>query len=70
MKDNKAQKIRDIQHFGEEGGVVPVIDHAATSTFLNPNDMQKVFEGEIQPLEMTMKMKRFRKFMAMVNSVN
>ena len=48
MKDNKAQKIRDIQHFGEEGGVVPVIDHAATSTFLNPNDMQKVFEGEIQ----------------------
>jgi methionine-gamma-lyase len=48
MKEDKAQKIRDIQHFGEEGGVVPVIDHAATSTFLNPDDMQKVFEGEIQ----------------------
>lgn len=45
---SKEQKIRDIQHFGEEGGVVPVIDHAATSTFLNPNDMQKVFEGKIQ----------------------
>jgi methionine-gamma-lyase len=44
----KSQKIRDVQHFGEEGGVVPVIDHAATSTFLNPSDMQKVFEGEIQ----------------------
>lgn len=42
------QKLRDIQHFGEEGGVVPVIDHAATSTFLNPNDMEKVFHGEIQ----------------------
>ena len=45
---SKEQKIRDIQHFGEEGGVVPVIDHASTSTFLDPNDMQKVFEGEIQ----------------------
>ena len=45
---SKKQSMRDIQHFGEEGGVVPVIDHAATSTFLDPNDMQKVFEGEIQ----------------------
>jgi methionine-gamma-lyase len=42
------QDLRDIQHFGEEGGVVPVIDHAATSTFLNPDDMEKVFHGEIK----------------------
>jgi len=40
------QRIRDTQHFGEEGGVVPVIDLAATSTFLNPKDMEKTFLGE------------------------
>jgi methionine-gamma-lyase len=40
--------MRDIQFFGEEGGVVPVIDHAATSTFLNPKDMEKVFKGELE----------------------
>ncbi len=42
-----AQNIRDIQHFGEEGGVVPAIDVSATSTFLNPPDMEKAFHGEI-----------------------
>ncbi len=41
------QKMRDIQHFGEEGGVVPVVDVSATSTFLNPADMEKAFRGEI-----------------------
>lgn len=40
------QRIRDLQHFGEEGGVVPVIDLAATSTFLNPKDMEQTFLGE------------------------
>lgn len=45
---NPAQGIRDVQHFGEQGGVVPVIDHAATSTFLNPEDMEKVFSGELE----------------------
>lgn len=50
MKNNKKniQAIRDIQHFGEEGGVVPVIDHSSTSTFLNTSDMKKVFEGDLQ----------------------
>lgn len=52
MKDNKIKKntqaIRDVQHFGEEGGVVPVIDHSSTSTFLNTFDMEKVFQGELQ----------------------
>jgi methionine-gamma-lyase len=41
------QRIRDVQHFGEEGGVVPAVDVAATSTFLNPADMEKAFHGEI-----------------------
>lgn len=48
MRVNPAQGLRDVQHFGEEGGVVPVIDHAATSTFLNPEDMEKVFRGELE----------------------
>lgn len=42
------QSIRDIQHFGEEGGVVPVIDVASTSTFLDPADMERTFSGELQ----------------------
>jgi methionine-gamma-lyase len=42
------QAMRDIQHFGEEGGVVPVIDVAATSTFLDPKDMERTFQGELQ----------------------
>ncbi len=41
------QRIRDVQHFGEEGGVVPALDVAATSTFLNPSDMEKAFHGEL-----------------------
>ncbi len=41
------QNMRDIQHFGEEGGVVPAVDVGATSTFLNPSDMEKAFRGEL-----------------------
>lgn len=48
MKKSPEQAIRDVQHFGEEGGVVPVIDVAATSTFLNPADMERTFQGELQ----------------------
>jgi methionine-gamma-lyase len=40
--------MRDLQHFGEEGGVVPVVDVAATSTFLNPKDMERTFQGELE----------------------
>jgi methionine-gamma-lyase len=47
-KFNPEQAIRDIQHFGEEGGVVPVIDVASTSTFLDPQDMERTFMGELQ----------------------
>lgn len=47
MIQDPAQAIRDIQDFGEQGGVVPVIDVAATSTFMNPEDMERVFTGEL-----------------------
>lgn len=47
-KISPQQAIRDIQHFGEEGGVVPVIDVASTSTFLDPRDMERTFMGELQ----------------------
>lgn len=40
------QRIRDVQHFGEEGGVVPGIDLAATSTFLDPEVMEATFAGQ------------------------
>ncbi len=46
MRTTPEQRIRDLQHFGEEGGVVPVIDLAATATFLNPKDMEQTFLGE------------------------
>lgn len=42
------QALRDIQHFGEEGGVVPTTDMAATSTFLKPADMERAFRGEVK----------------------
>jgi methionine-gamma-lyase len=45
---NRIQDLRDAQDFGEEGGVVPVIDVAATSTFMNPVDMERTFAGELQ----------------------
>ncbi len=48
MPETQSQKIRDIQDFGEEGGVVPVIDVASTSTFLDPLDMEKTFHGELE----------------------
>ena len=45
--EEKTQAMRDVQFFGEEGGVVPTIDVAATSTFLNPTDMERTFHGEL-----------------------
>lgn len=47
MIQDPAQAIRDVQDFGEQGGVVPVIDVAATSTFMDPQDMERVFNGEL-----------------------
>jgi len=48
MKKSAISRMRDIQHFGEEGAVVPAIDVGATSTFMNPEDMDKTFTGELQ----------------------
>lgn len=48
LEFDSLQAMRDVQHFGEEGGVVPVIDVAATSTFLDPADMERAFRGEIE----------------------
>lgn len=48
MQHNPSQSLRDVQQFGEEGGVVPAIDVAATSTFLDPLDMDKTFKGELE----------------------
>ena len=45
---NREQAMRDLQHFGEEGGVTPAIDVAATSTFLDPVNMEKTFRGETE----------------------
>ena len=47
MIHDPLQAIRDTQDFGEQGGVVPVVDVAATSTFLDPADMNRAFRGEI-----------------------
>lgn len=46
--DSIKQAMRDVQHFGEEGGVAPVIDVASTSTFLDPKDMGRTFKGELE----------------------
>jgi methionine-gamma-lyase len=46
ISSSPEQRLRDLQHFGEEGGVVPVIDLAATATFLDPKDMEQTFRGE------------------------
>ncbi len=48
MGKNLEQRLRDVQHFGEEGGVIPGIELAATSTFLDPMDMERTFHGEKQ----------------------
>jgi methionine-gamma-lyase len=47
LEMNPQQNLRDIQHFGEQGGVVPVVDVAVTSTFMKPGDMDKVFSGDL-----------------------
>ena len=41
------QWLNDVHDFGEQGGVVPAIEVAATSTFLDPEDMDRTFRGEL-----------------------
>lgn len=45
MKFNPADKIQDLQYFGEFGGVNPSISDASTYTFLSAKTMFDTFEG-------------------------
>lgn len=44
-KHNPADKIQDLQHFGEFGGVNPSISDSSTYTFLSAKTMFDTFEG-------------------------
>ena len=49
MKDfNPADKIQDLQYFGEFGGVNPSISDSSTYTFLSAKTMFDTFEGNIE----------------------
>lgn len=45
MKFNPADKIQDLQYFGEFGGVNPSISDSSTYTFLSAKTMFDTFEG-------------------------
>ena len=45
MKFNPAEKIQDLQYFGEFGGVNPSISDSSTYTFLSAKTMFDTFEG-------------------------
>ena len=45
MKSKPANKIQDLQFFGEFGGVNPSISDSSTYTFLSANSMSETFEG-------------------------
>ena len=47
-KFNPAEKIQDLQYFGEYGGVNPSITDSSTYTFLRAGTMEGVFEGEVE----------------------
>ncbi len=48
MKFKPANKIQDLQYFGEFGGVNPSISDSATYTFLSANKMLDTFEGDAE----------------------
>ena len=48
MKFKPANKIQDLQYFGEFGGVNPSISDSATYTFLTANKMLDAFEGKAE----------------------
>jgi methionine-gamma-lyase len=48
MKFKPANKIQDLQYFGEFGGVNPSISDSATYTFLTANKMLDAFEGDAE----------------------
>ncbi len=48
MKFNPADKIQDLQYFGEFGGVNPSISDSSTYTFLHAKTMMDTFEGNAE----------------------
>ena len=48
MKSKPANKIQDLQFFGEFGGVTPSISDSSTYTFLSANSMSETFEGNTE----------------------
>lgn len=46
MSHNPADRVQDLQNFGEFGGVNPSIADSSTFTYLKASTMQAVFEGE------------------------
>ena len=48
MKFKPANKVQDLQHFGEFGGVNPSISDSATYTFLSAKQMFDTFEGKAE----------------------
>ena len=48
MKHKPANKIQDLQFFGEFGGVNPSISDSSTYTFLSANSMSETFEGNME----------------------
>ncbi len=48
MKFRPANKIQDLQYFGEYGGVNPSISDSSTYTFLSANKMLDTFEGQAE----------------------
>ena len=46
MSHNPADRVQDLQNFGEYGGVNPSIADSSTFTYLKASTMQAVFEGE------------------------
>ena len=48
MSFNPADKIQDLQYFGEFGGVNPSISDSSTYTFLNAKTMMDTFEGNAE----------------------
>ena len=48
MKPKPANKIQDLQFFGEFGGVNPSISDSSTYTFLSANSMSETFDGNME----------------------
>ena len=48
MKNKPANKIQDLQYFGEFGGVNPSISDSSTYTFLSAKSMSGTFEGNTE----------------------